>query len=140
MTSPVSKPQLPPMPAPEMESKTRYWARRVYETLRDIISYAIGLADDIATRSRTGWAEIDFGSTGITEYTFTVTDADVEATDVVVPRLMYSAPTGKDLDELEFDDFDLMAIAGTGEFTLYARSKYGPVSGKFKIAYTYGAA
>jgi hypothetical protein len=47
------------------------------------------------------------------------------------------APTGKSLDELEFDSFDFRAVAGAGNFTLYARSLEGLVADKYKINYSY---
>jgi len=52
-------------------------------------------------------------------------------------QLAYVAPTGKSLDELEFDSFDFRAVAGAGSFLLHARSLEGYVADKFKIFYSY---
>jgi hypothetical protein len=80
-------------------------------------------------------AEIDFGSTPVDHATFTITDATITSNMWIIVQLAYVAPTGKDLDELEFDSFDFRAIAGTGSFTLYAQSLQGYVSDKFKVNY-----
>ena len=82
--------------------------------------------------------EIDFGTTPVSEGTFVITDGDVSATSQLLATLAYEAPTGKDLDELEFDAFHLACAPGTGEFTLYVRPDGGYVADKFKINYLVG--
>jgi hypothetical protein len=84
--------------------------------------------------------EIDFGSTPIEEKTFTITDANITTSSIITGSIAYEAPTGKELDELEFDNFDLMFVAGTGQCTLYARSLNGYVADKFKLNYAYNIA
>jgi hypothetical protein len=79
--------------------------------------------------------EIDFGSTPVMEATFTITDADIVSTSYIIGDIAYVAPTGKDLDELEFDSFDFRFVAGTGQCTLYAKALEGLVADKFKINY-----
>ena len=79
--------------------------------------------------------EIDFGATPIDVKDFTITDADVVATSNIMVQVAYIAPTGKELDELDFDVFDFRAVAGTGNFTLHARSLEGLVADKFKVIY-----
>jgi hypothetical protein len=81
--------------------------------------------------------EIDFGTTPVDEKTFTITDANISVSSEVMVQLAYVAPTGKEIDELEFDSFDFRAVAGAGSFTLYARSLEGLVADKFKINYAY---
>lgn len=85
-------------------------------------------------------AEIDFGATPIKAKSFTITDAAVAATSHIIVQLAYVAPTGKSLDELEFDSFDFRAAPGTGSFTLYARALEGSVADKFKINYMFNPA
>jgi hypothetical protein len=79
--------------------------------------------------------EIDFGSTPIAEKEFTVTDADVTATSKIVGCIAYVAPTGKDLDELEFDAIDLKFAPGAGQLKIYAKGLEGYVADKFKVYY-----
>lgn len=82
--------------------------------------------------------EVDFGVTPVSEANFTITDAGIDATKIVVAVVSYAAPTGKDQDELEMDDFVLRAVAGAGNFALYMRSVDGSyLADKFKINYTY---
>ena len=89
---------------------------------------------DIASLSQT---EIDFGSTPVDEKTFTITDSHINTSSEIMVQLAYVAPTGKEIDELEFDSFDFRAVAGSGNFTLYARSLEGLVADKFIINYSY---
>src|SRR5258706_8606475 len=63
--------------------------------------------------------EIDFGTTPVSEASFTITDSDVTATSQIIGTVAYEAPTGKDLDELEMDALDLKFGPGAGQFTLY---------------------
>jgi hypothetical protein len=84
-------------------------------------------------------AEIDFGTTPVSEATFTITDADVAPSSQLIAQLAYVAPTGKDLDELEFDALVLRCAPGSGQFTLYATTADGGlVADKFKIHYLVG--
>jgi hypothetical protein len=84
--------------------------------------------------------EIDFGTTPVYEASFTITDSEVTTSSIIVAQIAYVAPTGKELDELEFDFFDFRCTPGTGSFTLYARSLEGLVADKFKINYSYNIA
>lgn len=82
-----------------------------------------------------GTYEADFGSTPVYSATFTVTATGVTTSMDITANLKYSAPTGKDLDELEFAEFEIMADPGTDQFTLYLNSTNGPVADKFKISW-----
>ena len=83
--------------------------------------------------------EIDFGDDNYqTEKSFTVTDADVAATDQLVGWVAYEAPTGKDLDEVEMDVLDLKFVSGAGSFTVFTKSLEGSVYGPFKCNYIIG--
>ena len=87
--------------------------------------------------SKNKQTEIDFGSLGIMEKEFTVVDTDITTDSTITGSLAYVAPTGKDLDELEFDVLELRFAPGSGQFTLYAVAKEGLVADKFKINYTF---
>lgn len=89
----------------------------------------------IATRYKQ--TEIDFSTTPIDASGFVIVDAEVTPASIIVGSVAYDAPTGKDLDEMEFDNFDLRFSAGSGQFTLYAKSLEGYVADKFKINYAY---
>ena len=86
--------------------------------------------------TRSKQTEIDFGPVGVLDGSFVVADANVTATSKLTGSIAYDAPTGKSLDELEFDNFDLMFSPGAGAFTLVARPLDGPVAGTFKVNYS----
>jgi len=83
--------------------------------------------------------EIDFGTTPVSEASFVITDALVTSSAMkILTSVSYAAPTGKDQDELEMDDLQLRAVAGTGNFTLYVKSADGSyLADKFKINYSF---
>jgi hypothetical protein len=81
--------------------------------------------------------EIDFGTLGVMEKTFIIVDADITTASNITGAIAYVAPTGKELDELEFDNFDFRFAPGSGQCTLYAVAKEGLVADKFKLNYTY---
>lgn len=82
--------------------------------------------------------EVDFGSTPVSEGSFTITDAGVSGTSKIMLSLSGAAPTSKDQDELEMDSFHMWALPSTGTFTLYMRALEGYVSDKFKVNYMVG--
>lgn len=82
--------------------------------------------------------EVDFGSMPVAEKTFTVSDADVATSSQIIAMIAYEAPTGKDLDEVEMDPFNVRAAPGSGEFTLWLQALHGLVIGKFKVNYLIG--
>ena len=83
--------------------------------------------------------EIDFGTTGVSEASFLISDPDVATDSRLIGTVAYEAPTSKDLDEVEMDGLDLKFAPGGGQFTLYARGMDGYVSDMFKINYLIGA-
>jgi len=96
------------------------------------IDYALS-----AGQTKSKQTEIDFGSTGVMEKNFIIIDTDVTISSNITGSLAYVAPTGKDLDELEFDVLELRFAPGSGQFTLYAVAKEGLVADKFKINYAF---
>jgi len=82
--------------------------------------------------------EIDFGTTGVESNTFVITDANVTTSSIITGCLAYVAPTGKDLDELEMDTFNLFFAPGTGAFTVYVTALQGYVAGPYKLNYHVG--
>lgn len=94
-----------------------------------------GIGDVETAGALGGTYEADFGSTPVYSGTFTVTAVGVTTSMDVTANIRYSAPTGKDLDELEFAEFQVMTEPGTDQFTLYMNSMNGPVADKFKISW-----
>ena len=82
--------------------------------------------------------EIDFGTTNLTQKTFTITDAGVSATSKIVISISGNAATGRNADEIEMEVFYYYATPGTGTFNLFVKSLEGPVVGTYKLFYTYG--
>lgn len=82
--------------------------------------------------------EIDFGSTGVTEKSFTVTDVDVSPDSHITGNIAYEAPTGLEQDDVEMDVINLIFAPGSGSFTIYAVSLTGLIAGNLKVNYTIG--
>ena len=80
--------------------------------------------------------EIDFGSSPVAGANFTIIDAAVVGTDKIIVVPSGSAPTGGYSDVWEYDNLTMAAVAGTGQFTLYASVAYGTTNGKRKVYYT----
>lgn len=82
-------------------------------------------------------AEIDVGTTPVSEATITVTDTGITTNSRIIGGLAYIAPTGKDLDELEMDALDILFQPATGSMNVIIRGLDGYIADKFKIWYTY---
>lgn len=82
--------------------------------------------------------EIDFGAIPVSEAEFTIIDAGVTPTSIIVGAVAQVAPSNKDLDELEMDTLGLRFGAGAGQFTIFANGLEGYVADKFKINYNIG--
>jgi hypothetical protein len=108
---------------------------------RGFVKYNASGQEQVAssTVSAVTETEIDFGSTPVSEASFTITDSAITSSAMrVMATVSYSAPTGKDQDELEMDDLQLRAVAGSGNFVLYVRAADGSyLADKFKINYSY---
>jgi hypothetical protein len=80
--------------------------------------------------------EVDFGSTPLVVKTFTVLDANVSGTSIIVACQSRNAPTGKGTDDNELDP--LSCAAGeyaAGSFVLQVAALQGPIVGNVKINY-----
>lgn len=83
--------------------------------------------------------EVDFGSTPVSEATFTIIDVDVLVSSQIIGTLAYEAPTGKDLDELEMDKLIIMCGNGSGQFDMHITAADGSyLADTFKINYLIG--
>lgn len=82
-------------------------------------------------------AEIDVGTTPVSEATIAVTDAGITTSSKIIGGLAYIAPTGKDLDELEMDALDILFEPATGSMNVIIKGLEGYIADKFKIWYTF---
>ncbi len=83
--------------------------------------------------------EVDFGDLSyVAEKIFTITDTDVLVTSQLIATLAYEAPTNKDLDEIEMDEFEINCKPAAGSFDMLMKSRHGSVYGKFKVNYLIG--
>ena len=90
------------------------------------------------TKFSGGQTEVDFGSLPIYQKEFTITDASVLTTSNITASIAYEAPTGKDLDEIEMDSFNIICGQATnGTFKIIVKSIDGSyLADKFKINYS----
>jgi hypothetical protein len=83
--------------------------------------------------------EVDFGIPVVRNKTFTIVDADVTPSSLILANQSAKAATGKTQDENEAESILFKAVAGTGQFTLYAQVLNNSlVSGKFNVTYLIG--
>jgi hypothetical protein len=80
--------------------------------------------------------EISFNPLGTRSQVFTIVDADVTPTSRLTAVQSGDAPTGRAQDENEMDALHLRCVAGSGQFTLYADTLFGPVANNYKIDYS----
>lgn len=78
--------------------------------------------------------EVDFGAKPVRNKRFTVTDAAVTVASKVIVTPSGNAPTGRARGDWEWDTGTAAAIAGTGNFILYATFEHAVV-GKRKYFY-----
>lgn len=83
--------------------------------------------------------EIDLGTTPVYEGDINIVDAGVSTTSQILAQVLYKAPTGKDLDEIEMDNFNLKCEPLAGSFNLKIRSEDGSyLADRFLIGYLVG--
>lgn len=80
--------------------------------------------------------EIDFGSTPVTEKTFTVTDALITGSSKIMCTESGNVATDRVGADSLWDSIVYSALGAAGSFTLYARAS-GAIIGKRKMFYTY---
>ena len=82
---------------------------------------------------------VNFGSIPISEQVFTIVDATVTPASKILAEVAYTAPFGKDLDEIEMDDLQIRCGAGAGAFQMYITSANGSyLADQFVINYQVG--
>lgn len=85
-----------------------------------------------------GTTEVDFGATPVDSGTFTITDDFVSTASLITAVAAYTAPTGKDLDELEMDQLNIICGGAVdGAFSMFITAVDGSyLEGTFKVNYT----
>jgi hypothetical protein len=86
-----------------------------------------------------GQATVAFGSAGSEQATVTVADAAIGAASRIVCNMAYTAAPGRDLDELEMDQFELKPgnIAAGVSFDILATCLTGYGEGNYLVDYHY---
>jgi hypothetical protein len=84
-----------------------------------------------------GTGVIDFGS-GNDTASVVITDASVSTSSKITLSLYFntSLSLGRDVDEMLIDPITLIAVPGTGNFTVHGAALQGTVVGKYGISYT----
>lgn len=84
-------------------------------------------------------ATIDFGSTPVAEGQFTITDANISASSVVEPFVQVTSTAQNDQEAHRHAaaSWKLVALPGTGQFTLYVTCLMDLCYGQFVIQYAY---
>ena len=90
------------------------------------------------TRVPVRQVNINFGTTPVSEASFTVTDARVNTNSNITGQMAYVAPIGGDLDEVEMEPFNLRFAPGTGQFTVFIQAIEGPVRDNYYLNYYVG--
>ena len=80
--------------------------------------------------------ELDFGSTPTRSKTFVVSNAGVTSSSQIMVQQSAEAATSRSADENEMDALICRQFPGSGSFTMYVDSLFGPVTGKYKFNYT----
>jgi hypothetical protein len=102
---------------------------------RAIASLSTGL--DNVSSAAVSEAEIDVGATPVAEATVNVVNASITTASKIIGGIAYSAPTGKDLDEVDMDAISLLFKPLAGSFDIKVKGLEGSIADKFKVWYTY---
>jgi hypothetical protein len=97
----------------------------------DITDFESAVAD-----LQIGEVEIDVGATPVSQASISVIDAGITTSTRILGGVAYKKPTGKDLDELDMDSFDVKFESLTGTFNVKIKGLEGSISDKFIIWYT----
>jgi len=86
-----------------------------------------------------GFATIDFGSTPVSEASFTITDAAISGASVVEPFVQVTSTVDNDAEAHQHAaaSWKLVALPGSGSFTLYVTCLMDLCHGTFVIQYAY---
>lgn len=80
--------------------------------------------------------EVDFGELPLAEKTFTIQNPKVVQGSVITAEVAYETPTGKNIDEIEMDSFQVKCGNGNGSFPMIVSTTDGSyLEGNFKINY-----
>ena len=88
------------------------------------------------TTSTSTEIEVDFGASPVTDASFTIVDGSCVPTSKIRPVLSGKAATSRTYGDAQWDGLQFAALAGTGQFTLFALCLTGSVVGKRIVLYT----
>jgi len=88
------------------------------------------------TTSTSTEIEVDFGASPVTDASFTIVDGSCVPTSKIRPVLSGKAATSRTYGDAQWDGLQFAALAGTGQFTLFALCLTGSVVGKRIVFYT----
>jgi hypothetical protein len=113
------------------------WIKTSGDSTAYLIMVDKAYVDSVAGGGGVSWlfTEVDFGNTPQEEASFVINSVGTTPINVVVASLHFSAPTGKDYDELEMDTILVNAQALLGQVQFTVRGLDGPLEGKFKLKY-----
>lgn len=94
------------------------------------------MATQNSTNSRVVEVEVDFGTDDLEEKSFTITDATVTTSSLIMLSISGNTPSdGRDIDEIRLENMEMIATPGSGDFALTMNPKEGTTTGKFKVLY-----
>lgn len=79
--------------------------------------------------------ELDFGTVATRAQSFTISDALVSATSLIIMTTSGNAPTGRSADETQMESFTVSCLPSLGSFNATINSLQGAVVGKYKFNY-----
>jgi hypothetical protein len=79
--------------------------------------------------------EIDVGATPVSSAVVSVVDAAITTDSTIIGGVAYKQPTGKDLDELSMDSFDLKFEPLNGTINVHIKGLEGSIHDRFIIWY-----
>lgn len=83
--------------------------------------------------------EVDFGTTPVSDATFTVASVGVTTASQIIAQVAWKAPTGKEIDEIEMDNLEIRCQPGTDQFFMFINTADGSyLADKFIIQYLVG--
>lgn len=81
--------------------------------------------------------EIDFGSSPVSEKLFTITNASITPSSLIMITPSGNQATGRVGNDYSWETFSFSATPGSGNFQLWANCSNGAVVGRRKILYTF---
>lgn len=108
---------------------------KALDDLRVQIAFLDSPAPEAEAATIGGDVEYDFGTTPVYEAQFTITDANISSTSVVLVT-PGGAATGRTADDWRWDGASIGVVPGSGSATCYVTFSPGPIVGPRTFNYT----